>query len=128
MKKWPWLSSVQIALAGSPRAFFPERKLRCHAERPEGSAVLFRQGKDVKRLAVVRAVDTLQHGRRLVFRTAPAQAGGDGDILPAIDAERDRITLHRRAEARHPKGLSCFDVNRAEAPVKIADKRKIAAG
>src|SRR5262252_3427302 len=59
-------------------------------------------------------------------RTAAAVACRHGDVLPAVDAERDRESLDRRAEARLPQDLACLRVERAEHAIEIADEHDAA--
>src|SRR6266850_5872719 len=71
-------------------------------------------------------MDVGRDGRRHETRAAAAVSGRHGDVLPAVDAERDREALDRRAEARLPEDLSRLHVERAEHAIEIADEREAA--
>jgi hypothetical protein len=107
-------ASFLILLSGDGAAIPPSR--------------FFRQRKHIKRVAARRIVNVRKDRARHVARAAAAEAGGDGDILFAADAERYRKTLHRCAEAGLPQRFSGVDVDGAEDSVEIADERDAASG
>src|SRR4030095_7950100 len=66
--------------------------------------------------------------RRHLPGTATSKTGGDGDVLPAVDRERDREALHRCAQAGAPQHFSVSDVDGFELPIEIADECDAARG
>jgi hypothetical protein len=82
-----------------------------------------RQCENIQRVAGRRRVDVGQDRSRHISRAAAAESCGDGDILFAADAERDRKALHGGSEPDLPEDLAGVHIDGAEVAVEIADER-----
>ena len=81
----------------------------------------------VQRVAVRRMLDLRRDRPRHAARAAAAEPRRDRDVLLAAGAERDRESLHRRAEPRLPQHFAGLDVEGAEVAIEIADEGDAAA-
>src|SRR5207247_902289 len=88
--------------------------------------LLLRQREYIQRVARCGRMNVWRDGGRHETRAAAAVPGRHGDVLPAVDAERHREALDRRAEARLPQDLSRLHVKCAEHAIEIADEREAA--
>jgi hypothetical protein len=63
-----------------------------------------------------------------ILRRSAAKPSRDGNILPAVDTEGDRIALDRGTQLSLPECISSLDVHRVEDAVIIAHERNAAPG
>src|SRR5436190_6946298 len=89
---------------------------------------LFRQGEHIQGLAGGGDADFRRQRRWYEPRAAAAKPGGDRDVLPSVDRERNGEALHRGGQTRGPEDPAGVDVHRLEGAIEIADERHAAGG
>ena len=119
--------TARFLLAASPSAYRATSK-KIASTQTHHSSLLIRQGKDIKRLTIVRPMNVSKNYIRHVFRAATTQSGCYRDILLAVDTETDGISLDRRAELGLPQRLSRFDIHRPEYAVIVSNECDAAGG
>ena len=61
-------------------------------------------------------------GSGYLARAASAKTRSDSDVLPAANAERNRVSLRRSSQSRLPQCLASLDINGSEYAIQIADE------